>query len=136
LPDTASTENSRIINEKWFMETPQGKALAGSHCPKCGRVYFPKKRVCVQCFEAGHMEEVALSRRGKLYTYTVAEAGPPGFSVPYAFGYIDLPEGVRVFSPIGGDTSRLEIGAEMEMTMGRIRQDNGIEVIGYVFEPV
>jgi len=136
LPDTASTENSRIINEKWFVETPQGKALAGSRCPKCGRVYFPRKRVCVQCFEAGHMEVVPLSRRGKLYTFTVAEAGPPGFSVPYAFGYIDLPEGVRVFSLIGGDTSRLEIGTEMEMTMGRIRQENGVEVIGHVFEPV
>ncbi|MDP2659607.1 MAG: OB-fold domain-containing protein, partial [Dehalococcoidia bacterium] len=91
MPDTELIENTRLINEKWFMETPQGKALAGSRCRQCGRVYFPRKKVCVQCFQTGRMEDTALSRRGKLYTFTVAEAGPPGFSVPYAFGYVDLP---------------------------------------------
>ncbi|MCL5026568.1 MAG: Zn-ribbon domain-containing OB-fold protein [Chloroflexi bacterium] len=136
MPETESTENSRIINEKWFTETPQGKALAGSRCRKCGRTYFPRKRVCVQCFEDGRMEDVALSRMGRLYTFTVAEAGPPGFTLPYAFGYVDLPEGVRVFSPLGGDFARLEIGAEMEMAIGPIRQDDGVDVIGYIFKPV
>lgn len=135
MPQTELDQNSRIINEKWFAETPQGKALAGSRCRKCGRTYFPRKKVCVQCFETGHMEAATLSRRGKLYTFTVAEAGPPGFSVPYAFGYVDLPEGVRVFTLLGGDPARLEIGLEMEMTMGRIRQEDGVDVIGYVFQP-
>lgn len=136
MPDTETTETSRIINEKWFMEGPDGKSLAGSRCRKCGRVYFPRKRICVQCFQDGQMEPAALSRRGKIYTFTVAEAGPPGYTLPYAYGYVDLPEGVRVFSLLGGDPARLEIGAEVEMNMGRVRQENGVNVIGYIFSPV
>jgi len=136
LPDTELSENSQLVNEQWFTETPQGKALAGSRCPKCGRVYFPRKKVCVECFESGRMVDTALSRQGKLYTFTVAEAGPPGFSVPYAFGYVDLPENVRVFSQLGGDLGALEIGMDVEMSMGRIRSDNGVDIIGHVFKPV
>lgn len=129
-------ENSRLINEKWFTQTPQGLALAGSRCRSCGRVYFPRKRVCPQCFQIDQMEEVALSRRGRLYTFTVAEAGPPGFPVPYAFGYVDLPEGVRVFSLLEGDPEALEIGMELEMAVGPIREENGMAIIAYKFRPV
>ncbi|MDO8691521.1 MAG: Zn-ribbon domain-containing OB-fold protein [Dehalococcoidia bacterium] len=136
MPDTELNETSQLVSEKWFIETPHGKALAGSRCPQCGRVYFPRKKVCVQCFQTGQMEDTALSRRGKLYTFTVAEAGPPGFSVPYAFGYVDLPEGIRVFSPLGGDLAALEIGMDVEMSMGRIREENGVDIIGCVFKPV
>ncbi|MDP2727676.1 MAG: Zn-ribbon domain-containing OB-fold protein, partial [Dehalococcoidia bacterium] len=128
--------NSLLINEKWFTQTPQGLALVGSRCRSCGRTYFPRKRVCPQCFQIDQMEDVALSRRGRLYTFTVAEAGPPGFNVPYAFGYVDLPEGVRVFSPLEGDHDALAIGMELEMIMGQIREENGVAVISYKFKPI
>jgi uncharacterized OB-fold protein len=83
------------------------------------------------------MDEVTLSRRGRLYTFTIAETGPPGFDVPYAFGYVDLPEGVRVFAPLTDcEYDRLEIGMELELVLGKIRQEDGVEVIGYKFRPV
>lgn len=128
--------SSSLINETWFAETPQGTGLAASRCPGCGRTYFPRKRVCPQCFQIDQMQDVVLGRRGKLYTFTVIEAGPPGFSVPYAVGYVDLPGGVRVFSQLEGDPGSFQIGMEMELTIGPIREVNGIEVTGHKFRPV
>ncbi|HLE80780.1 MAG TPA: Zn-ribbon domain-containing OB-fold protein [Dehalococcoidia bacterium] len=128
-------ENSRLVNEKWFVQTADGLALAGCRCPTCGRTYFPKKRVCAQCFVIDRMEEVALSRQGRLYSFTIIEAGPAGFQVPYAVGYVDLPEGLRVFSPLEGDPEALEIGMELAMSIGPIKKQNGVDVIGYKFRP-
>lgn len=136
MADNEWGENSRLINEKWFTQTPQGLALAGSHCRACGRTYFPRKRVCAECFQIDQMENVALSSRGRLYSFTVVEAGPAGFPVPYAVGYVDLPEGVRVFAPLEGDPEAFEIGMELEMAVGPIKEENGVTIIGQKFKPV
>lgn len=136
MPEVQLADNTRLINEKWFTQTPGGLALAGSRCRQCGRVYFPRKRVCTECFQIDQMESVALSSRGRLYSFTVVEAGPAGFKVPYAVGYVDLPEGVRVFAPLEGDLDALEIGMEMEMGVGPIKEENGVTIIGQKFRPV
>lgn len=128
--------NSRLINEKWFIQTPEGLSLAGSRCRTCGRSYFPQKRVCPNCFKIDQMDPVALSRRGKLYSFTIVEAAPPGFTAPYAVGYVDLPEGVRIFSPLNGDNDTLRIGMDLELTIGPIKEEDGVTIIGQKFSPV
>lgn len=136
MSESELSDNTRLINEKWFTQTPQGLALAGSRCRTCGRVYFPRKRVCSDCFQIDQMESVALGRLGRLYSFTVVEAGPPGFRVPYAAGYVDLLEGVRIFAPIEGEAEALEIGMELEMTTGPIKEENGVTIVGQKFRAV
>ena len=136
MAENRTGDNTRLINEKWFTQTRGGLALAGSRCGTCGRVYFPRKRVCTQCFQIDQMESVALSSRGRLYSFTVVEAGPAGFATPYAVGYVDLPEGVRVFAPLEGDPEALAIGMELEMTVGPVKEENGVTIIGQRFRPV
>ena len=83
--------------------------------------------------------EVKLSPRGKLYTYTIVRVPTPGFKVPYAFGYIDLPEGVRVVSQIQATEpleDNLKLGMDMELSIGQIREDAGKPIIGYLFHPI
>lgn len=78
-------------------------ALIGSRCPGCSTVAFPAATTCQRCGTRveGSLE---LSRRGTVWGYTVqhfAPKSPPyvppaeGFT-PFAVGYVELPEGVRV----------------------------------------
>ena len=70
------------------------------------------------------MEETPLSTRGTLYTYCVVNIPPEGFSEPYALGYVDLPEGVRIFAPLATeDFGKLKIGLEMELVIEELCRD-------------
>ena len=119
-------------------EAPGEQAfLLGNKCKTCGKIYFPKVALCPGCLKDDCLEELKLSPRGKLYTYTVVRVPSPGFKVPYVFGYIDLPEGVRVCSQIStAEFDKLKVGLEMEMVLGPVREEGGKPIIGYLFRPV
>lgn len=140
MPSEQSTGELKFVNPKFFHRFPEGIRMVGSRCPTCSKVYFPKKRLCPKCFEMDKMEEVPLSSRGRLYSYTVAEVGPSGFKAPYAFGFIDLPEGIRVFSLLSHCEpfeETLKLGMDMEMVIEEITKGpEGEPLIGYKFKPL
>ncbi|MFC8043562.1 Zn-ribbon domain-containing OB-fold protein [Nocardia sp. NPDC057353] len=77
--------------------------LHGSRCTVCGTVGFPASARCARC-ATPTAEPLALSRTGVVWAYTVqrfAPKSPPyvppatGFA-PYAVGWVELPDGVRV----------------------------------------
>jgi uncharacterized OB-fold protein len=111
--------------------------LLGSRCKVCGRVSFPPRKVCSKCFSE-EMESIPLSSKGKLYTYTIIGYPPPGLAAPYAIGYVDLPEGVRVFSIITDwDKKSLKMGTDVELTIGKFKEDkDGNEILTYKFRPI
>ena len=111
--------------------------LIGSRCRNCQEVMFPQRAICLNCF-GKDLEQVVLSSRGKLFTYNINHQGPKEFPTPYASGYIDLPEGVRIYSLLAGwETKGLKIGAEMELVIEKIKEDHeGNIVLGYKFRPV
>jgi uncharacterized OB-fold protein len=129
----------KFIEHKWFMEPHEGVALKGSMCKVCKKKYFPKKDVCPRCFDSD-LEDVPLSKRGKLHTYTCAVLGPSEMEKPYIMGFIDLPEGIKLFSIIIDCEpwdEVLKIGMEMEMVIGKIKKDKcGNGIISYLFRPV
>jgi len=114
-------------------------SLLGSRCRSCREVYFPQRIICPVCFTDDTMEEVSLSKRGKLYSFTVIRRQslcPPNFSAPYAWGYIDLSENVRVVSLLQ-DIDHLTLGSEVETVLRKIREDeSGNEVMCFSFVPV
>ena len=129
------------IREGLFHFSPSGVEpphLLGSRCQKCGQAFFPRKIQCPKC-SAREMEEIEFSGRGKLHTYTVVHQAPPGYQgkTPYIVGKIDLPEGERVMAPIvQADPSRLRIGMEMELVIGKAFDDpERGEVLTYQFRP-
>ena len=116
--------------------------LIGSRCPKCGEIFFPKKEdgFCIYCQKTG-MEETLLSRRGKIYSYTVVMQRPPVYyqgEVPYAIGYVELPEGVRVETLFTApDLEKLKIGMDVELVIEKLNDDEqGNEILTYKFKPV
>ena len=121
-------------------EKPQ---LIGSKCRSCGEIYFPKrnKRLCPHCQQEA-LEDIKLSRRGKLNTFTVVMQQPGGGyyfgPVPYALGVIELPEGAYIDSPLKVDKFKnLSLGIDMELVIEKIWEDtNGNELIGFKFRPI
>jgi uncharacterized OB-fold protein len=105
--------------EQLFVDTPGGGRLAGLQCRACGRTSFPVRPHCPYCLEETEVEPTALSPRGRLFAFTIAEVGVPAIEAPYAFGFVDLPEGVRVFALLdaGRSPEHVAEGAEMEVVV-------------------
>ncbi|MBI4294679.1 MAG: OB-fold domain-containing protein [Chloroflexi bacterium] len=126
----------------WPSDEPR---LIGARCKSCGEFFFPKSfpthnPTC----KNRELEEVLLSRRGKLWSYTVHHyPPPPPFMapkpfVPFGIASVELPEGIKV---LGMTTDcvpeKLKIGTEMEMVVEKLYEDkDGNEVMGWKFRPV
>ena len=96
--------------------------------------------VCQNC-QATDLEEILLSRKGKIYSFT-SVMQPPGSRyrgpVPYAFGWVELPEGVRVETLYAGcDLQELHIGMKVELVIEKLHDnDKGNEVVCHKFRPI
>jgi uncharacterized OB-fold protein len=82
-----------------------------------------------------------LSQHGKIYSVTVVTQRPPIYyqgPVPYAMGFVELPEGVRVQTLFTDcDPDRLEIGMDVELVVEKLFEDKeGHDIITYKFRPV
>lgn len=116
--------------------------LLGSKCKSCAEVGLGKRFTCVHCGGA-EMEEIPLSCKGKLWTYTVIRHKPPGDYkgpepfIPFGLGLVELPEGIRVLSLISGDHDKLRIGMDLELEVYPLYVDeNKNEVLAFRFRPV
>jgi len=124
------------VREGTFVEDADGGRLLGNKCKSCGQFFFPKARFCFTCFNKD-MEEAVLSRHGRLYSYTIAHMPSTHFQPPYAIGFVDLPEGVRVFAPLRmTDDKPFKVGMDMEVVIEKLWQEDDKKVIGYKFKPV
>jgi len=98
------------VREGLFTVDPP--ALLGGRCRVCGTLRFPSLDVCPSC-QAGDCEQVALSTTGTVFTFTVVHMEPPGYlgETPYAYGVIELPEGLRVTTTLlAEDLDEIAIG--------------------------
>ena len=129
-------ENRVPFLEGAFVEDQDGGSLLGNKCISCGRHYFPKVSLCYDCL-AKNLKDVVLSRRGKLYSYTIGRVASSHFQPPYAMGLIDLPEGVRIFAPIKlTEDESYKIGTEMEIYIDELWKEETKKIIGYKFRPL
>jgi uncharacterized protein len=112
--------------------------LLGSRCHRCGHAHFPCATVCPFC-GGGDVEETELSASGTLWAWTAVTAAPPGYrgTVPYGFGVVELPEGLRVITRLTeADPSRLHAGQPMHLVLDALHvDDEGNQVVGYAFAP-
>ena len=120
-------------------EKPQ---LIGDKCLSCGEVFFPKcsKGRCIHCYST-NLEEIKLSRRGKIHSFSVVMIQPGGGyyhgPVPYAYGCVDLPEGIRIETLFIGNLESLKVGMDVELVVEKLGEDEeGNEIIAYKFKPV
>lgn len=77
--------------------------LLGSRCARCGSRFFPARALCPDCFDDDAMAEIELARGGVIYASTVVRVPSSlGHLPPYAYGYVDLADGVRVIGRFSG----------------------------------
>jgi uncharacterized OB-fold protein len=123
------------IREGTFREDTEGGVLLANKCTSCGQLFFPKANLCQACLDEG-LEEAPLSRKGKLYSYTIAHMPSSFFPPPCAMGFVDFPEGVRVFAPLKMiEDKPFEVGMEMEVVIEKLWEFEEKELIGYMFRP-
>ena len=105
------------IREGLFQRDPP--ALLGSRCGACGSVRFPAYGVCGEC-QSSQVASVPLAATGTVYTFTVIRHKPPGYlgEVPYAFGFVDLADGLRVIATlVADDLDQLAIGDTVDLEL-------------------
>jgi uncharacterized protein len=115
-------------------------SLMGSRCRNCRETALGVSSLCQNC-GSDDLTTIPLGIRGTLWTYTVVRHKPPGDYrgphpfVPYGLGLVELPEGIRVLSPLGTDVDTLRIGQALVFKPIILSGDNGNELVSFEFVP-
>jgi uncharacterized OB-fold protein len=113
--------------------------LVGGFSPTSGLYHFPILDTCPYS-GATDVEPRDLSRTGTLFGWTSVSVPPPGYlgQVPYGFGIVELPEGLRVIGRLTEtDVAALRFGRPMRVVADVLHTgDDGTEVVTWAWEPV
>ena len=133
--------------EGWFRMDADEPRLLGTRCRSCKTYFFPKETVYCRnpACTGTDFEEVPLSRRGKLWSFTNNCYAPPAPYVasdpfePYAIAAVELDEEKmvvlgQVVPGVGVD--ELEAGMEMELVLGTLYEDEEHEYMVWHWRPV
>ncbi len=115
--------------------------LTGCRCRQCNEVTLGRNTTCPNCGGRA-VEPVTLSQQGTLWTYTVIRHKPPGdyrgpepFE-PFCIGLVELPDGLRVLSPVEGDVESMRIGMPLRLRVFvHHRAASGEDVVAFAFAP-
>ena len=129
----------------WSLDDSGVPNLIGAKCPQCGTYVFPpRQNNCPNpgC-SADELQQVRLSRRGTLWSYTENHYQPPppypqqAQFEPFAVAAVQLAdEGLIVLGKVveGTLAANLKVGMEMELTtMPLYVDDDGIEHTVYAW---
>jgi uncharacterized protein len=132
--------------EGWFT-LDDDPALLGSKCTSCGNFAFPKETYFCRnprC-QGREFVETALSRTGKVWSYTNAGYQPPepyvaaDPYVPFAIAAVELAaEQMVVMGQVvrGVDSDALHVGDEVELVLDTLYEDDEHEYVVWKWRPL
>ena len=132
---STKTKVAALGAEGWFT-FGDDPALIGSTCTGCGTIHFPRRAGwCANpACRGNEFTDVELSRRGRIWSYTDAQYKPPPPFVsdaetfePFAIAAVELEaEGIVVLGQVvaGVGVDQLQVGTEMELTVGTLFSDD------------
>ena len=113
--------------------------LFAGYCSDCARYHFPATVNCPYCSAEGCATR-ELGGSGTLCLFTSVINRPPGYlgEVPFGFGVVELPEGLRLIARLSeADVGRLHFGMPVRLTVVPLHVDeDGRQVTTYAFAPV
>lgn len=135
--------------EGWFT-TDDEPALLGTRCCLCGTVCFPRQTVLCRnpscAGEGEQLEEVRLSRQGRIWSYTDARYQPPPPYVPrtdpyepFALAAVELEaEGMIVLGQLadGFGCADLSIGAPVELVVEPLYTEGDTTYLTWRWRPL
>jgi uncharacterized OB-fold protein len=132
--------------EGWFSMDEAEPHLLGLHDAESNTYFFPKDVAVSRApgYADAPLEEVPLSRTGKLWSYTTNHYKPPEPYVapdpfePYTVAAVELGrERMVVMGQLapGVDPATLEVGMEMELVLDTLYEDDENEYIVWKWRP-
>ena len=125
----------------WRENSPRYN-LKASKCGNCGKISFPPRSVCPECHRRsiGKMQEVQLSGKGEVYSFSVVHDAPAQFlnQRPYVVALIKLDEGVMLTAQIiDVEPGDVRIGMRVWASFRKLGEEGAGGVIhyGYKFHP-
>ncbi len=129
--------------EGWFT-TGDAPALLGGRCRACGTYTFPRQQLV--CPNPGctsrELDEVQLSRRGRIWSYTDNRYQPPPPYVspdpfePYGIAAVELAEERMVVLGQLDGAGEVRVGQEVELVLGTLFEDDEHEYLVWKWRPV
>ena len=124
---------------KHWREIPHRYRMEALKCTKCNYIAFPKRLICPECGST-EFEDMNLSGKGKLETFTIIRTPPEGFvdQAPYAVGLIELEEGKLIMGQITDcDPEKIKIGDKLITKFRRMNEEGktGMIMYSYKFVP-
>ncbi len=124
--------------EGWFStDGKAGPALIGSRCTTCSSVFFPPTAEQGFCrnptCDGESFETAALSRHGRVWSYTDAQYQPPAPYIaatepyePFALAAVELPEGIVILGQVasGFGVDDLRVGNDVELVVETLYTDD------------
>jgi uncharacterized OB-fold protein len=104
-------------------------ALIGGVCQDCGNQTFPRAPVCCVCMSE-NIAAQPMPRTGTLYAFSTVHVAAKKWKKPMCIGYVDLPNGARIFTHLEGD---LAIGDSVDLAMGIVGEDENGPIQSFVF---
>ena len=119
--------------EGWFTMDGSDPRLLGNRCTSCGTVFFPKASFACRnpSCDGTSFEDVPLSNRGRVWSYTTNHYAPPAPYVspdpfePYSVAAVELTEEkLVVLGQVEGSADSLRVGAEVELVLSSLFTDD------------
>jgi len=112
--------------------------LVANQCTECGARYFDRRNACASCGGTS-FEKAAVPTEGEVRAFTIVSMAAPGIPVPFVAAVIDC-DGTTVRGNIintDADPDHVHLGMKVKLATYPIgTDDNGVEAIGFGFEPV
>lgn len=99
MTEPIAPEAGAVLNTSQVIQSQAGFALRASSCIACGQVNFPASAICPFCL-AEDAVDLALFGRATLYSFTRVHIAPKSWKTPYAVGYADFANGLRLFAKL------------------------------------
>lgn len=142
----SETKSKVAAVDGWFT-LGNAPALLGSRGAETGSYFFPKNLAFSRnpVAPTEELEEVELSRRGRVWSWTTNHYQPPppymaaDPFVPYTVVAVELPtEQMVVLGPLvpEADPADLTVGTEVELTLGTLYEDDEHTYLVWQWKPI
>jgi uncharacterized OB-fold protein len=112
--------------------------LVAHQCTTCGAKFFDRRNACANC-SGTDFTMVDVATAGELRAFTIVTFAAPGVPVPFVAGVVDC-EGTSVRGNVinvDPDPEHVKLGMKVKLATYPVGADtNGVEAIGFGFEPV
>jgi uncharacterized protein len=112
--------------------------LVANECTACGARFFDRRNACAGCSKT-EFKKVDIATDGEVRSFTIVAFAAPGVAVPFVSAIVDC-GGTSVRANLVNvipDPDHVTLGMKVRLATTSLgNDDDGIEAIGFGFEPV